>query len=86
MKRHAVIVALKADHGDLEIVRFLRIARSFAHKIRKELEKENDNVKSVSKREKHFTLSDSMRTPKFIPKVKQTKEENRGQSMRSIVK
>ena len=47
MKRHAVIVALKADYGDLEIARFLRVARSFVYKIRKELE--TDNVMSVSK-------------------------------------
>ena len=44
MKRHAVIVALKADHGDLEIACFLRVARLFVYKIRKELEKENKNV------------------------------------------
>ena len=34
-KKHSVIVA---DHGDLEIARFLRVARSFVHKICKELE------------------------------------------------
>ena len=49
IKRDAVIMTLKADHGDLEIARFLRVARSFVHKIRKELEKENDNVMSASK-------------------------------------
>ena len=54
MKRRAVIVALKADHGDLEIARFLRGARSFVLKIRKELEKENDNVMPVSKRKKNI--------------------------------
>ena len=54
MKRHVVIMALKADHGDLEIARFLRVARSFVHKLRKELEKENDNVMSVSKRKKNI--------------------------------
>ena len=36
------------------IARFLRVARSFGHKIRLELEKENDNVMSVSKRKKTF--------------------------------
>ena len=39
LKRHAVIVALKANHGGLEIARFLKVARSFVHKIREELEK-----------------------------------------------
>ena len=51
MKRHAVIVTLKADHGDLDIACFLRVVITFVHKISKELEKENDNVMSVSKRE-----------------------------------
>ena len=84
MKRYAVVVALKYDH--LEIANFLRIARSFVHKIRKELEKENYNVMSVSKRKKHSTRSDSMITPKFIHKVKQTINEKQGQSTRSIAK
>ena len=75
-----------ADHGDLEIARFQRVARSFVNKKRKELEKENDGVMSASKRKKNFTRSDSMRTPDFIHKVKHTSDENRGQSMRSIVK
>ena len=84
MKRQVVIVALKASHGDLEITRFHRVARSFVYKIRQELEKENVNVMSVSKRKKHSTCSDSMRTPEFIHKIKQTIDEIRGQSMRSI--
>ena len=49
MKKRAVIVALSIDHGDLEIERFVRVARSFVHKIRKVLEKENDDVMFVSK-------------------------------------
>ena len=36
-----------ADHGDLEIELFFSVVRSFVHKIRKELEKENDKVMSV---------------------------------------
>ena len=53
MKRQVVIVSLKVDHGDLEIARFLRVARSFVYKIRKEWEKEKENVISVSKRKKN---------------------------------
>ena len=41
---------------------------------------------SVSKRLKHSKHFDSMRIPEFIHKVKQTIDENRGQSMRSIAK
>ena len=54
MKRYAVIVALKADHEDLEIACFLRVVRSFVHKICKELEKENNM--SVSKYKKTFHM------------------------------
>ena len=81
MKRQAVVVVLKADH-----VRSLRVTRSFVDKICKELEKENDYVMSISKRKKYCTSSDSMRTPEFIHKVKQTINENWGQSIRSIAK
>ena len=51
MKSQAVIAA---DHGDLEIARFLRVAISFVHQILKELEKENNNVMSVSKQKKNI--------------------------------
>ena len=44
MKRHALIVKIKADHGDLEIVCFLRVTRSFVHKIRKELKKKKKMI------------------------------------------
>ena len=85
MKRHVVIVSLKVDHGDLEIARYLRVARLFDHKIRKELKKENDIVISVSKKKKkkkkHSTRSDLLRTPEFILKVKQTIDENRNQKL-----
>ena len=52
IKKHSVIEAVKAYDGDLEIACFLRVARSFVHKIHKELEKENDNITSVSKPKK----------------------------------
>ena len=48
MRRHAVIVALKVDHGDLEIEHFLRIAKSFIHMKKKKM------IMSVSKRKKTF--------------------------------
>ena len=31
MKRHAVVVVLQTDHGDLQYARFLRITRLFVH-------------------------------------------------------
>ena len=70
IKRNALFVAF--NHEDLEIPCFLRATRLFGHKICKELEKENDNVISVLKRKKNSSRSNSMRTPKFIHKVKQT--------------
>ena len=50
MKRHAVIVAIHAKHSDLEISQFLNVTRSFAHKVRQELEASDGNVESVAKR------------------------------------
>ena len=82
MKRQAIIVALKANRGDLEIAHFLRVARFFVHEIRKDLEKENDDIMSVSKCKKHSTCSNSMRTSEFIHKVKQKIDENRSLTIR----
>lgn len=48
-KRHPVIVALKVVHSNLEISRFLKIAKSFACKVCKELETEDGNILRVSK-------------------------------------
>ena len=57
MKRHAVIVILKVDRGDLEIAYFLRVERSFVHKIHKKLEKENDNVNILKRKNiPHFPI------------------------------
>ena len=52
MKMPSVVVALKTVHGDLEIERFLRVSKSFVHKIRKDLETEIDTEMPVSKGEK----------------------------------
>ena len=69
MKRHALIVVLKAHHGDLEIVRCLRVAISFVHKIRKELEKEIDNVTFISKRKNVFHTFRFNENTEFIIKL-----------------
>ncbi|KAM3171004.1 hypothetical protein ACTXT7_017476 [Hymenolepis weldensis] len=44
MKRHAVIVSIKAKHRNFEIARFLKVARSFLWKVRKELLNENNGA------------------------------------------
>ena len=86
MKRRAVIVAIKAEHSDLETSRFLKVARSFVYKVRKELETEDGNVSPVSKRKKYFKRSDIIRTPEFIQQVQQAIDDNSIKSMRSIAK
>lgn len=64
MKRYAVIVALKTDHGDLQIARFFRVAKLFAHKIRRVRKQKKKKQRSVcTKYQKHFTRSDAMKTP-----------------------
>ena len=37
MKRHALIVSIKPEYTNLKIARFLKVARSFVCKVRKEL-------------------------------------------------
>ena len=87
MKSHAVIVALKGDRRDLEIARFLRVERSFIHKINKELEKENDNV-SILKRKNipHFPIQ--CEYPNLFIKLSsqliKTKVNQRGQLQKKL--
>ena len=69
MKRHAEIVSIKAEHSDLEIARFLKVARSFVYKVRKELEEKNGDELVASKSKKHCQRSDSIRTPEFVKRV-----------------
>ena len=59
MKGHAVIV-------DLEVSQFFNVARSFVHKVRRELEASDGNVESVAKRRKHKLRSDTVRTLRFV--------------------
>lgn len=66
MKRHAMIVALKAKYGDLKSFRFLKFTIYFVNKIRRELKKEDRSVLSLSKRKNHSKRSDFMRMPEFF--------------------
>lgn len=49
MKRLAVIVSIKAKLSYSEIARFLKVARSFVCKVRKELNKNNGDELATSK-------------------------------------
>jgi inhibitor of nuclear factor kappa-B kinase subunit alpha len=86
MKRHAVIVAIHAEHADTEIAVFLKLARSFVHKVRAELEDSQGDVASVAKRKLHATRSDNMRTPEFVAQVRGTIDASPGTSMRSLAR
>ena len=52
MKRHAVIVAIHANHSDLEISEFFKFARSFVHKVRRELEASDGNGRKYCQAQK----------------------------------
>ncbi|KAM3170934.1 hypothetical protein ACTXT7_017615 [Hymenolepis weldensis] len=72
MKRQAVIVTIKAKHRNLEIARFLKVARSFVCKVRKKLLNENneDELAATRMRKEHCQRSaDSLRTPEFVRRV-----------------
>ncbi|VUZ43255.1 unnamed protein product [Hymenolepis diminuta] len=50
MKRHAIIVPLKAKRRNLDIARFLKVATSYLCKARKELLNENNGDEVAIKR------------------------------------
>lgn len=61
MKRHVVIVALKAEQSYLQIDRFLKIARSYVVKVCKDLE-------AITKRKTPAKGSNTIRSYKFVRK------------------
>lgn len=63
MKRLAVIVSIKAKLSYSEIARFLKVARSFVCKVRKELNKNNGDELATSK-----SIADIL-TPEFVRRV-----------------
>ena len=70
MKTHSVIVAIQPKHYDLEISQFFNVARSFVHKVRRELEASDGNVENVAKHRKHKSCSDTIRTPQFVQQLR----------------
>ena len=84
VKRHTVIVSIKAKHSNLEIAIFLRVARSFVFKVRKELNENNGGGLATSKGKQRCRRSDSLRTPEFVRKVHYMMDENPGKSMRHL--
>ena len=66
MKRHVVIVALRADHGNLKYGGFLNVTRSFVFKIRNQLQNNTENASQTAKRKKHSKRSDMIRKDDFI--------------------
>ncbi|XP_025161066.1 uncharacterized protein LOC112589993 [Harpegnathos saltator] len=86
MKRHAVIIAICAKHTDLEISNFLNCARSFVHKVRRELEASAGDVETVAKRKKHEERSDTTRNTQFVQQVQEIVDESSSKSMRAIAR
>ena len=76
MKRHAVIVAIKAQHDDTEIARFLKVARSFVAKVRKHLEAADRDPALAAKRKTHAKCPNAIKTHKFVQKVQEKIQEN----------
>ena len=69
MKRHAVIVTINAKHSVQEISQFWNVARSFVHKVLRELEASDGNVESVAKRRKYKSHSVTVITSQFVQQV-----------------
>ena len=70
MKRHAVIIALKAEHSDTEITHFLKIAQPFVIKVQKKLEAADGDPTSVAKPKTHAQNSNTIRKHEFISNSK----------------
>ncbi|KAM3180306.1 hypothetical protein ACTXT7_016539 [Hymenolepis weldensis] len=86
MERYAVMVCIKAKRSNLEIAGFLKVARSFGFKIRKELLNENNGDELTTSRRKQICkLYDSLRTPEFITRVHDMTDENLGKSMHNTL-
>lgn len=57
VKRHAVVVAIDAKNGDGDTARFLEVARSSLHEVRKGLDVCSEVVSPVAKNETQRTVS-----------------------------
>lgn len=69
MKRHAVIVILKAEYSDLEISPFLYVAGSFVVIVSKELEAADGNFTAVTKGKTPTKCPDTIGTRRRVRKV-----------------
>ena len=86
MKRRAVIFALHAKHSDLEISQFLTVARSFFHKVRRDLESSDGIAGSFAKCRKHKLRSYTVRTLQFGQQVQDTNDRDPSKSIRAILR
>lgn len=78
MKRYAVIAAMNTAINVL-----LEVAKSFAHKFRKDLEASCGDVSPMGKLWKYSQRPDAIKTPQFIQRL-QYMDANTGSSMRAI--
>ncbi|VUZ51105.1 unnamed protein product [Hymenolepis diminuta] len=74
---------MKAKHWNLGIAKFVKVARSFVCKARKELLNENNGHELATRKTKEYCqrFADSLRTPEFG-----LMDKNRGESMRHFAK
>lgn len=54
-----LVIAARAEHGDLQVETFLKVVTLFVQKVGYKLEASRENVSSVSKRERHAQPSDT---------------------------
>ena len=78
MKWHVVIVDLQADHSDLEIIGFFKVAWYFVFKIGNQLQNDKGNGSQTAK------SSHMIRKDDFIQDVQQTIDNKPRKSMKSF--
>ena len=77
-------LSIHAKHSDLEILQFLKVARSFVHKVCGELEASDGNIESVSRRRKHKPCSGTVRTLQFLQQVQDNIDKDASKSISAI--
>ncbi|VUZ53184.1 unnamed protein product, partial [Hymenolepis diminuta] len=76
----SAIVSVKVKQGNLETAIFLKVAKSFVCRVKKELNGNNGGELAVMrKRKENFQRSaDSLRTPEFVRRVRGMMDDNCG--------
>ena len=84
IKRQAVTVNIHAKHNDFDISQFLNVARSFVHKVPRELETSDGDVERFAKRRTRKPRPDAVKAQTIMQQVQDIIDEEPSKSIRAI--